>query len=897
MRKVWIWMFLHLFRFTFWLRYRVKVEGLEGLDCKKGGLLVLPNHPTVFIDPTMVVLAFWKKTHLRPVVIDYMYYQPIVYTFMKFVRALAIPNFSRASNSLKRKRGEKVLEEVCEGLRHGESFMIYPAGRLKSSGYEQIGGASAVHRIVQDVPEAQLVLVRTTGLWGSSFSRAATGKTPSITGMVWRGIKKACKNFLFFTPRREVRITVSLAPSDFPREGTRRDMNAYLEGWYNAPFQKPLGEPIQLVSYSMWGKDMLLIEEREVIEEEEVDISLIPEEIKKKVLEKLSLLADLPVSEIRPENSLNADLGLDSIDGAELTAFLQDEFDLQGVPVHELPTVARVMAIAAKKIEVEEEEEVIVPGLERWRQPIEKERISNGKGATIIERFLNKSYEENSRIIVGDLRAGILTYKQLRMRIVLLAEQIRHCPGKYIGVMLPASVAAYILVLAIHLAGKIPLMVNWTVGPRHLDQVKELSGVEVVFTAWSFVDRLENVDFSSMEDSLTMLEELGRKLSLWDKIKAFYWSMRGQKAILRHFGLSKGNPDAEAVLLFTSGTESAPKGVPLTHRNILANNSSALMELPIYTVDVLLGILPPFHAFGFTITGILPLIWGIRAAYSPDPTNGKEVAKAVSRWQATILCGAPTFLKNMLQGASREQIASLRMVVTGAEKAPKELFDKMEEMEKGGRLLEGYGITECSPVITMNRLGDPLPGVGRLLPGIEGCIIDIDTHRPLPIGEQGLILVRGENIFSGYLNKGLKSPFLEIGGKQWYNTGDLGFFDEKTRSLVLSGRLKRFVKIGGEMVSLSAIETALNDELNSTKSHSHKEGPALAVLAKEKEGEKPLFSLVVNFPLSKEAANQALRNQGVSNLVKISQVHCIEEIPIMGTGKIHYRRLEEEFLV
>jgi long-chain-fatty-acid--[acyl-carrier-protein] ligase len=366
------------------------------------------------------------------------------------------------------------------------------------------------------------------------------------------------------------------------------------------------------------------------------------------------------------------------------------------------------------------------------------------------------------------------------------------------------------------------------------------------------------------------------------------------KSLLDKFKASRSDEN-EAVLLFTSGTESMPKGVPLTHQNILSNQRATLQGIEIFTNDILLGVLPPFHSFGFSISGIMPFLCGIRTAFYPDPTNGKHIANEIERWNATIMCGAPTFLKGMLKAAKPGQLKTLRLTVSGAEKAPPELIRLLATHSLEKTFVEGYGITECAPVLTMNQLNVPPKGVGKALPGVELSVVDIDTHERMPIEKQGLVLARGPNIFSGYLNKGLSSPFIQVNGKEWYNTGDLGYLD-KEGYLYLSGRLKRFIKVGPEMISLASIEDALLEVAHEKSWTPEEEGPRLAICAKEFAGEKPKIFLFTKFPVSVEEVNKSLREAGFSNLVKVTNVQQLPEIPIMGTGKINYRLLESQYV-
>ena len=907
MRKI-IELFLRgILNFAFWFRYRITVKGMDKLNSKTltkpGGVLFLPNHPAALVDPSITTLALWSKFPIRPMIVEYMYFTPVIHSVMKFLNALPVPDFETSTNSLKRKRNEKVITEVIKGLTTGENYLLYPAGRLKHTEIEDIGGASATQRIIQEAPEANVVLVRIKGLWGSSFSRALTGKVPPLYPTVYKGFIAALKNLLFFTPRRQVIIELEPAPADFPYQANRMELNRWLEKWYNRPdgLTKQEGEypgdSLVLVSYSMWKTELPEIHEKAAIKQIEVsELRDISPEIQKKVFSKITELTEINASSLNPDMSLATDLGMDSLDVSELAAFLNDQFDVGTVSVTELTTVGRVLAIASKKIVIEQEPEKEDKTIAaKWKYNGPHSHIQLPPGDTIPEVFLNSCSRMGKSPACADMRSGVVTYDRLKLGVILLAEYIRHLPGKYVGILLPASVGAYMTVLACELAGKIPLMVNWTVGPRHLKAVVELSKVEVVLSSWAFLERLDKVDLNGMDDMLVMLETVRRNFSLKDKLRAYFRSKKSNQQILKIFGVDKLSKDNEAVLLFTSGTESLPKGVPLSHENILSNQRAALEVIEIYTDDCILGMLPPFHSYGFNISGLVGILGGVRIAFSPDPTDGKSLAKAFKTWGVTQVSGAPSFIKGLIKAASPEEISTLRLCATGAEKAPPELFQLMAQIGKEQCIVEGYGVTEGAPVLTANRFGKPRKGVGPPIPGVELCIVHPETHEPLPIGEQGLILARGPNIFAGYINKDVASPFLTVQEKEWYNTGDLGYLDSEHR-LTISGRKKRFVKVGGEMVSLLAIENALLEAAPKKGWPIQHEGPTLAILGMDQSGGKPLIKVIVTFDTTLDEINQTLRESGYSNLVKVSEVIKMDEIPIMGIGKTNYRELEEKFL-
>jgi long-chain-fatty-acid--[acyl-carrier-protein] ligase len=907
MRKLFEYFVYYFLTLSLWFRYRITFKGLENINPKvlnkPGGVLFLPNHPSLFIDPVAVTKGIWFKYPIRPIIIEYMYYVPIIHGLMRFVDAIPIPDNEKSSNSLKRRRNEKALQQVIKGLKDGQNFLIYPGGRLKETHREVIGGSSGVHTILQNVPEANVVLVRTTGLWGSIFSKAFSERTPPFFPTLLRGIKIAFKNLLFFAPRREITVEFLPAPADFPYGASRLELNRYLENWYNKS-SKPTGlssdkypgEPLNLVPYSFWRNDLPQPKKEVPLVKEEIDLSKISPEIRTKVIEQLAIMTERAPESIKSEMNLSTDLGLDSLDASELILFLQEQFELGHIPSKELTTVGKVMAIANKQATFAEEEEEDKSDITSWNKPSQKGILTIADGKTIIEVFLNNCERMGKSVAFADIRSGVLNFKTAKLRVILLAEYIRKLPGEHIGIVLPASVAATLTYLACLLAGKIPVMINWTVGPRHLDSVVALSGIKTVISSWSFVDRLSNIDFTPIQDMMLMLEDVRRELSLKDKLKAALRSKHGTKSLLRTFRISTKKESDTAVILFTSGTESQPKGVPLSNNNILSNLRSLTAIEVLEKQDSFFAILPPFHSFGLTACALLGPLSGMKVAFYPDPTDGRNLARQVEKWRPTMMVGAPSFLRKLLKAATPNQIKSLRFMVTGAEKAPAELFQMAEQLGIGHTVYEGYGVTECSPVLTSNYPG-PIPegGVGRPLPNIEILIVHQDTHEILPQGKQGLILAKGPNVFAGYLNKDVKSPFVNIQGEQWYNTGDLGFIDELGR-LTISGRLKRFIKVGGEMISLGALEEALVEIAIKNKWPLEEEGPTFAVCVKEANGDKPRIAVFAKCPVDVDLLNRELKQIGFSNLVKINMAKQIEEIPLMGAGKIHYRELEARYM-
>jgi len=872
------------------LRYQVKIIGLEKIKRKhmnrNMGVLFLPNHPA-HIDPLLVILHFWPKFKLHPIVVEYVYRQTFIHSLMKMIGAVPIPNLESSLNELKLKNAEEVIHKVEEGLKKKHNYLLYPSGRLKHTGKEMLGGASAAHTILQHCPGTNVVLIRTTGLWGSSFSRAYEGKSPDIKTTAMMNLKWMLRDLFFFMPRRKVTIEIELFTDQLPVKRSRLEFNKFLEKWYN---QYKVNdkiyetEPISKVSYSLY-KDVYL---KEFSAQKIKTAPSTPRQFSSKIEEEIVnfLLSLHPDSDITLNTHLADELGMDSLDMAELINFLSVQYDIADAPTESLQTVSDIVDIASGKAKPQKKEEP----KKKFVWPEEKKRLAPELpiGKTIIEAFLRRCDRMGDSVACADDITGPVSYKRLKLAALALSKKIKKMPGETIAVLLPASIGAYLVILAIELAGNVPVMLNWTLGPRFLNHMMKASKAKKVISSWKFLERLSNVEFGKMTEDIVYLEDIRKGIGKMDKISALLLSYAKAKRIMRKLSLMKKKETDTAVILFTSGTEAVPKGVPLSHKNILSNQRAAMQCANLGAKDVMYGILPPFHSFGFSVAGLLPILSGIRVAYYPDPTDSRALAEGIERWKVSIFCSAPSFLKNLLRAAKPNQLKTMRLFVTGAEKTPRELYEQVAALNGDAKLIEGYGITECSPIISLNRPNRTPCGVGQLLIGLEFCTIHPESHEALSEGEEGEICVRGDSIFSGYLDEN-KNPFVMINGEPWYATGDLGYMDEKG-NIILSGRLKRFAKIGGEMISLISVEEVLSDYLK--RKLPEDDNPHLAVCAKEVEGDKSTLILFTTDPLERNEVNQALRDAGFSRLVKIAEVRQIDAIPIMGSGKIDYRFLQ-----
>jgi long-chain-fatty-acid--[acyl-carrier-protein] ligase len=885
LKRLWIGFLYFIVRGLVAIRYRLKVIGLEKLTpqalSKTGGILFLPNHPAE-IDPVLMIIVLWRQYRIHPLVVEYFYFLKGAHYLLTLVDCVPIPDFNGAVNKWKQKKVEKAFTHIGEKLKQRENFLIYPSGRLKLTPEEIIGGASFVHTLLQQVPETNVVLVRTTGLWGSRFSRALTGDTPNFGKVLWEGLKIVLKNLIFLTPRREVVIEIEPAGADLPVKGNRLEFNQYLERWYN----RGGPEPLKLVTDSFWGESVPAVQAKKV-EQDSSNWSIDPQ-IESVILAKIGELARR--TDIKREQSLDRDLGLDSLDTAQLYVFLDQQYEVGDIPLGELRTVEDILKVVARK---EQYKEPASAGQEkRWPDEDRRPPPLPPQGKTFQEVFLNNCDRMDRFVACSDAALGVMTYRRFKMIVLILRRKILKMKGDHVGILMPSVTMTYALILATLLAKKVPVMLNWTVGARALDHCRELAGLEVVISSRKFLDNLNSGDLGTLDDILVLLEDIKPTISLWDKLQGVYGLFKNAQTLLKEFDLAEIPAEAPAVILFTSGTESLPKGVPLSHKNILFDLHAAMECFEFMTKDILYGILPPFHSFGFSATGMMPLLIGLKVYYAPDPTHIHAMVHDIENWKITLFISTPTFIRGVFRHGAAGQMKSLRYAVGGAEKVPDELFEFMQK--NGGAMLEGYGITECAPVVTLTRPGKPRQGVGQPLPGIDLCIIDPETKQRLPQGQDGEICIDGPNVFNGYLGNP-REPFIQLEGRRWYLSGDRGHL-EADGSLILTGRLKRFVKIGGEMVSLGGLEEEILRLAREKKWAPETQGdqPLLVAAAKEQNTEKAQIIVFSTIDLNKDEINAALRDRGYGRLIKIAEVRRIPQIPMTGTGKINYREIDEK---
>ncbi len=855
------------------LRYRLEVKGLAEVRRRgRTGILFLPNH-TALADPVILTLLLYPTFRLRALADEYQINRSLLGRIAHLFGVRILPSLERQGAGAKDDM-RAALGETIEGLKAGENLLMYPAGRLKRQTREEIGSASGVETIVKSVPTVRVVLVRHNGLWGSSFSLGHSGRMPSIGSALKNGIKALLLNGIFFMPKRRVVIEF-VEPDDFPRTAPRREINGYLESFYNT---NP--SPNTLVPYRFWEGSAPRVVPDPVFRVADADWSTIPEATRQLVIDHIREQSG--AAEITLDHQLTRDLGFDSLASAELVTWVEQEFGFSVGTPESLSTVADVVQAAAGRG---------VSALQTDLKPVPSAwfslegsttRLSVPSSDTITGAFLRQAERDPARTLLSDQTGGIRTNRNIITGLLLLKPIFETLDGEYLGIMLPPSGGAAVLYLAALFAGKTPVMVNWTTGARNVRHSLDLLGVRHIVTAGALVGRLESmgVDLGELRDRFLLVESLVPRIGTMRKLAALVRSYLSWKE------LERVQPRETAVVLFTSGSESLPKAVPLTHANILTNVRDVLNVVHLSESDALLGFLPPFHSFGLTITLVLPCVAGLRVVYHTNPTEAAVLARLMEAYRATVLVATPTFLAGIVRVAEDRQLASLRLAVTGAEKCPEQLFDTLRERCPNATVLEGYGITECSPVVSANTVGAVFRGsIGRLLPSVTGVVVGLESNQRVAPGDTGMLLVRGPSIFPGYLQFDGEPPFLSFEGTQWYRTGDL-VTTTSDGVLYFKGRLKRFIKLGGEMISLPAIEAELLRHFREAE-----DGPVIAVEAIG-SAESPDVVLFTREPADRATVNGWLRDAGLSALHNIRQVFEVDQIPVLGTGKTDYRALK-----
>ncbi|MEJ1364016.1 MAG: acyl-[ACP]--phospholipid O-acyltransferase [Candidatus Sedimenticola sp. (ex Thyasira tokunagai)] len=493
--------------------------------------------------------------------------------------------------------------------------------------------------------------------------------------------------------------------------------------------------------------------------------------------------------------------------------------------------------------------------------------------------------------------------KALTASIAISRLMRQRSPEQNIGLLLPTSSAGLITNMAALLLGKTLVNLNYTASLQALLSAIDQAEISSLYTSRRFIQQLERrgVDLTQLLECCRVhyLEELNEQIGHFTKLTLFTSTLLlPARLILALYG-KRVDIDQAAAILFSSGSEGAPKGVVLSHRNMMANIKQVSDLLDSRRSDKMMATLPLFHAFGLTITGLLPLIEGMPVICHPDPTDAPTIAKAIARHRATIFCATSTFLGLFTRNRRVHplMLESLRLVVAGAERLNPNVRDTFK-LKFNKEIYEGYGTTETTPVASVNipdrinprdwqvQLGSRAGTVGLPLPGGSFRIVDPETLESLPTGEDGLILFGGVQIMLGYLKnpEGTGEAVIELGGRRWYKTGDKGHIDQDG-FLTIVDRYSRFAKIGGEMISLSAVESAISGVIPESVE------VAATTLPNEKKGES--VALLFAGDIEQTEIKGKINEAGLPPLMTPSRLIKVNAIPKLGSGKTDFKQVKE----
>jgi acyl-[acyl-carrier-protein]-phospholipid O-acyltransferase/long-chain-fatty-acid--[acyl-carrier-protein] ligase len=508
-------------------------------------------------------------------------------------------------------------------------------------------------------------------------------------------------------------------------------------------------------------------------------------------------------------------------------------------------------------------------------------------------RFLQTAKRHWHKQCIADSTGTQLSYWRTLVGSLALSDWFRRerSADEKVGVMLPASVAGVLVNLGALCAGKVPVNLNVTAGPEATESALTQCGIKTIVTSRRFVEKVK----LPQRPEMVFVEDIAASVSALRKLvlaTICYLLPTGLAA--RVFGLRRQKPDDVATVLFSSGSTGVPKGVLLSHHNLLSNVEGVVQILWIAPTDKIMGVLPFFHAFGLTGTIWVPLLSGIGAVYHANPLDAKTIGKLVAEHRATVMISTPTFCQSYLRSCEPQQLATIRHAVVGAERLPAPLAAAFQE-KFGVTLMEGYGATEMGPVVAVNttdvahgpvRQKGHKPGtVGHPLPGVVAEVVDLETGNVLPPDREGLLLVKGPSRMLGYLDNPEKTA--EVLRDGWYITGDIAALDDDG-FLRITDRLARFSKIGGEMVPHAKIEELLSGLPGV-------ESCVVTAVPDTQKGER-----LVALYTSGNGAPSADLWQGLSAsdlprlwLPKAQNLYCVDSLPLLATGKIDLRRAKQ----
>lgn len=873
---------LFLVRRILSLRYKIKITWEQHLN-HDGPVLILPNH-VALVDPRIIISFLWKYLNVSPVASEKYYNKPVLKQVMNLVGTVPIWEMSAWASA---EDVKKVFWSIVEALQWWKNILIYPSGQIYRQGFESIKGKQSAYNIVKHMPDnTKVVWVRDTWLWWSIWSMAWDNGETSFWSAYLKSIKYVFANLIFFVPKREVTLDIHDLTIDIKTQSEKslNEFNKYLEDFYNKNWEQKISYQKHYFYYNdvknRETPELITGSVEELNKTNNYDLSDISEEVVNQIKTKISEIKEIKADTINNESKLILDLYFDSLDLAEIKSYIQANFNwASNPPINDLKTVGDLIIMAVWKSEnVEELKDC------NWWEEIKSDLLLNKLHPnktydSILELWKLNFKNSKSDTFMWDNIMWMQTKKDFIIKVYLIADYIKKINGDYIGIMLPSVWSAPMIIIATYLAWKTPVMFNWTLWKEAFDHCVKFSKVDKILSSSNFYDRVKNefLEEHKNNNTFVFLEDLLKDISIFDKVKA----------LVKSFYLPISKLSKEAVILFTSWSESLPKAVVLTHENLIEDIKWSLEIFELKTDDRLIGFLPPFHSFWFTINTIVPLITGLQVVYTPDPNDAKTILEIVKHTDVTSITATPSFLKMIMNLAKGEDLSKINYAVVGAEKCPDSVFEKFSELSPSWKILEWYWITECSPVVSINPIENQKPWtVGQIIPSLDCKIVDISTNEEVSIGEQWMIFISGKSIFNGYLDEKIESPFEEINWKQYYKTWDLWFLDTDWY-LTITWRLKRFIKIAWEMISLPFIESTLLEKYWTD------EEIKIAIEALEQDWEAKIVLFAID-NLDLEEVNKYLRSRWVSNLIKISEIISVDEIPLLWTWKTDYKVLKKQ---
>jgi acyl-[acyl-carrier-protein]-phospholipid O-acyltransferase / long-chain-fatty-acid--[acyl-carrier-protein] ligase len=493
------------------------------------------------------------------------------------------------------------------------------------------------------------------------------------------------------------------------------------------------------------------------------------------------------------------------------------------------------------------------------------------------QQFVRNAKRLSKKMAIKDRTTkSDVTYGRALIGALILAKKFEKYEEGFIGIMIPTSAGCALATVGALMSGRVPVMINYSTGAeQNVKYAQEKCGFKTVIASRALLDKIG----CPVVDGMVLIEDIMKGVTTGEKLKAALRTKLPTNMLLN--SIHQGDEDDNAAILFTSGSEKDPKVVQLTHKNLASNILNFSEYIGLTEEDILLANLVFFHIFGLTVNLWLAFVKGMTMVSYANPTEFQTISNIARDEKPTIMVGTPSFFWGYLQKSEPGDFKSLRLMVAGADKCPDALRDGYQK-KHGVTLLEGYGATETSPVVSVNSLEFNRPGsIGKVIPGVKVKIEHLETGEECKTGEVGKILVKGDLIMKGYLGQPELTAEAIVDG--WYNTGDMGYMDEDGY-LWHAGRFKRFVKIGGEMVSLVRVENVMEQYLP--------EGVKCCVVEIPDEIKGATIVAAVTKDINKVAILRKM-GQELPNIALPRQFFVIEDLPMMGTGKIDFRSVTE----